>query len=126
MALHIEITKNDAQTYKVKLAGMLDSDTAEELDRRMVEVWADANTRVIRMEFQELTYISSMGLGILAKFRKAITAKGGEMLIIGAQPQITRVFEIVRMLPKETVFASHAEADEYLKAIQKKVIEGGA
>jgi stage II sporulation protein AA (anti-sigma F factor antagonist) len=124
MPLHIEITRDDAQTYKVRLTGSLDSDTVEELDRRMVEVWADNHARTIRMELQALGYISSMGLGLLAKFRKAMVTRGGTLLIIGAQPQVARVFEIVKMLPKETVFASWKEADEYLAAIQKQVKEG--
>jgi hypothetical protein len=47
--------------------------------------------------------------------------------MVGAKPQIMKVFEIVKMLPKETIFVSVKEADEYLAAIQNQVIaeQGG-
>jgi stage II sporulation protein AA (anti-sigma F factor antagonist) len=123
MALGIEIIKVDPGTTRVKLSGMLDTETAEQLDRRMADVLADATTRAIRMELHELSFISSMGLGKLAKIRKAMAVKGGVMVVVGAQPQIARVFDIVKMLPKEIVFATREEADEYLAAIQKNVLE---
>jgi anti-anti-sigma factor len=123
MALGIEITKVNPGTSRVKLSGMLDTETAEQLDRRMADVLADATTRTIRMELHELSFISSMGLGKLAKIRKAMAAKSGVMVVVGSQPQIARVFDIVKMLPKEIVFATREEADEYLAAIQKNVLE---
>src|SRR4051794_788346 len=123
MSLDIVIAKGNTDNYRVKLSGTLDDETADELDRRMIEVWADDNARVIRMELHDLKFISSAGLGMLARIKKAITNKGGVMVTIGAQPQIVRVFDIVKMLPKETVFTSREEADEYLAAIQHRVIE---
>ena len=66
MALDIVITKGEGGTYRVKLAGMLDEATASELDRRMIEVWADDQSRVLRMELHDLTFISSAGLGLLS------------------------------------------------------------
>ena len=123
MALDITITKGDAGTYRVKLSGMLDTHTSPQLDRRMEEIWGDDKARAIRLELHDLTYISSIGLGSLAKMKKGIAKKGGVIVTVGTQPQIARVFEIVKMLPKETVFVTHEEADEYLAAIQNNVIE---
>jgi anti-anti-sigma regulatory factor len=59
----------------------------------------------------------------VARLKKALAERGGAMITIGAQPQIIRVFQIVNMLPRETVFASRQEADDYLAAIQQKIIE---
>src|SRR5436189_73851 len=103
MALEIVITKGASDNYRVKLNGALDAESAEELDRRMIEVWADDKARVIRMELHDLKFISSAGLGMLARIKKAIANKGGVMVTIGAQPQIAKVFDIVKMLPKESV-----------------------
>jgi len=126
MPLTTQITKGDAGGYKVKLTGSLDSDTSGEFDRRMIEVWADPKARTIRLDLSDLTFISSLGLGSLAKVKKGIQDRGGAMVTVGAQPQIAKVFSVVKMLPKETIFVSHKEADEYLAAIQKNVLEGGA
>jgi anti-sigma B factor antagonist len=123
MALGISIEKGEFGVYRVILTGSLDTETAEQLDLRMLQVLNDATVRSVRMELHELSFISSVGMGSLAKIKKAVTAKGGVMVVVGAQPQIARVFEIVKMLPKQSMFSSVKEADEYFAAIQKKFIE---
>jgi len=123
MALDIAITKPDPRSYRVKLTGSLDNASAPVLDKRMEEVASDAYARVLHLELHDLAFISSAGLASIARIKKAMTSRGGVMLVIGAQPQITRVFDIVKMLPKESVFTSRQEADAYLAAIQKNVIE---
>jgi anti-anti-sigma factor len=123
MGLTIEINKGEAGTYGVKLGGDLDADTSPELDQRMEGVWADPDARSIRMELQDLVYISSMGLGSLAKIRKMAAGRGGAMVTVGARPQIERVFAVVRMLPRESLFLNHKEADEYLGSIQKRMLD---
>lgn len=124
MGLQIAVTPGDVGTYRVKLTGSLDTGTAQQLDDSLAEVLADPDARAIRLEMQDLAYISSMGLGMIGKAKKGIEAKGGVLAVIGAQPQVAKVFEIVRLLPKEVVFASREEADSYFDAIQKKVLEG--
>jgi hypothetical protein len=51
-------------------------------------------------------------------------ANKGSVVIVSATPPITRVIEIVRVLPREMLFASRKEADKYLAAVQKQAIEG--
>ena len=56
-------------------------------------------------------------------------AGGGELFLrgtldkINAQPQIAKVFAIVKMLPPQSMFASREEAGAYFAAIQNKVLE---
>jgi anti-anti-sigma factor len=123
MSLTIDVINADAGVYKVRLAGNLDSETVPLFERHMEQVWADPAVRVVSLELHDLSFISSMGLGVVAKVKKALAERGGTMITIGAQPQIIRVFQIVNMLPRETVFASRQEADDYLTAIQQKIIE---
>jgi anti-sigma B factor antagonist len=124
VGLNIDITPGDAGTYRVKLTGKLDTATYEQFDLAIKPALADPEARAIRLELQDLTYISSMGLGVVVKAKKAIEAKGGVLALIGLQPQVAKVFEIVRMLPSEVVFASREEADSYFAVIQRKVLEG--
>ena len=124
MSLNIDITQGDAGTYRVKLTGKLDTATFEQFEVALKPALADPEARAIRLELQDLSYISSMGLGVVVKTKKAIEAKGGVLAIIGAQPQVAKVFAIVRVLPKEVVFASREEADSYFAMIQQKVLEG--
>ena len=123
MALDINIKKVDARTCIVALTGSLDTATAPSMDQKMNSMLADPSIRAVRMDLQNLAFISSIGLGSLAKVKASLAARGGAMVTVGMQPQIARVFEIVKMLPKESIFSSREEADEYLAAIQKNVIE---
>jgi anti-anti-sigma factor len=122
MSLIIDIVKSDAGVYRVKLDGSLDSDTTPQFETRVESIWADPEARVISLELQDLKFISSLGLGAVAKVKKTITSRGGVMLTVGAQPQVAKVFQIVKMLPKEVVFASRQEADDYLAEIQNQVV----
>jgi anti-anti-sigma factor len=122
MALTVEVVKASVGVYRIKLGGSLDSETAPQLDRELAEVWAD-QTRVILLEMHELNFISSVGVGILARIRRIVMGRKGVVLTVGAQPQILRVFNLVKVLPKEVIFANRAEADAYLDAIQKQTLE---
>lgn len=124
MSLSIDITQGDSGTYRVKLTGKLDTATYEALEEALKPALADPEARAIRLELQDLTYISSMGLGTVVKTKRAIEAKGGVLALIGAQPQVGKVLQIVRLLPKEVVFASREEADAYFAMIQQKVLDG--
>ncbi len=123
MALQIDASHGDFGTYKLRLAGNLDSDTFQQFDEAVSAALSDPATRALRLDLHDLRFISSMGLGSVVKARKAIEQKGGVFAIVGAQPQVRKVFEIARMLPEETVFATREEADEYLAMIQRKVLE---
>lgn len=124
MALIIDVTRGDFGTYRVKLTGSLDTETYEQFNKAIEPALSDTGARALRLEIQDLKFISSMGLGAIVKARKAIESKGGVLAMVGAQPQVQKVFEIVRMLPKETIFASREEADAYLAMIQQRVIDG--
>jgi anti-anti-sigma factor len=123
MVLTVDIAKADAGVYKIRLGGSLDTDTVPQLEHHMEEVWADAKAHVIRLELHGLGFISSMGLGAVARIRKAVEARKGVLVTVGAQPQIARVLNLVKMLPREVIFVNHQEADAYLAAIQKQTLE---
>ena len=48
-------------------------------------------------------------------------AAGRSLAVSNRQPQVEKVFEILQALPDMAVFASDAELDDYLDAMQKKV-----
>ena len=47
--------------------------------------------------------------------------KGGNILMISMQPQIQKVFEIVKALPNLRMFKNWEEVDDYLDAMQELV-----
>lgn len=118
MSLAIEILTSDQHRCRVCLTGRLDTNTAPELDRKMASIDCQANpTQIIDLAL--LDYISSAGLRSLFKAKKLAADKGSKVLLVNPQPQVKKVFDIIKALPAESIFSSQAELDHYLDAMQK-------
>ncbi len=120
MALNITITSPKPGTRRVTLEGRLDTLTAPKLDEEVAVVLDAPDVKSIVFELRGLDYISSAGIRCLIRARKTVTARGGEVAVVNAQPGVHKVFEIVKALPSEQIFANDAELDAYLDAMQRK------
>jgi len=120
MALQIEITGQGKGRHQVWLQGRLDTLTAPKLDEQLAPVLDAREVTSLVFQLSGLEYISSAGIRCLVRARKALVARGGEVAIVDPQPGVRKVFEIVKALPSEQVFANDAELDAYLDAIQRK------
>jgi len=125
MSLQVRIDAAIAERVVVRPIGKLDAVSCQEFDRALDGVLAQAprgGTLVI--DLAELEYVSSAGLRSLFRARKAMRTNGGFSLIVHAQPQVRKVFEIVKAVPVHEVFRSVEELDAYLTEMQRKVVEG--
>jgi anti-anti-sigma factor len=127
MALTIEISQQTkpggVASTVVAFTGLLDTATSPQADKELAPVLAAAPP-VVEFDLAGLTFISSAGLRVLLGSRKILGAKGAKCYITNAQPQVQKVFEIVKALPGMAVFTSTKELDTYLAEMQRKVIEG--
>jgi anti-anti-sigma factor len=122
MSLDIKINEQQAGVQKVQLSGRLDTLTAPQLDSALASVLDNADTLVFDMA--DLEYISSAGLRSILVANKRVKANNGRTCILSIQPQIRKVFDVVRALPDVPVFKNDVEMDEYLDMIQRKVLDG--
>ncbi len=76
------------------------------------------------MDFNKLDFLSSAGLRVIFKTKKLMDNSGGKFLLVNLQPQIKKVFEIIKALDGMDVFKDHEEMDEYLTAMQDRVKDG--
>jgi anti-sigma B factor antagonist len=118
MSLSIEIDKNSdprrAGTVTIKLNGSLDTATAPELERQMVEVLAKPVNDLV-FDLAELKFVSSAGLRIFQVARKQMVARGGgNASFVNMQPQVQEVFAIIQSLPGIGVFKDIEALDRYL------------
>lgn len=123
LSIEIESPRNGAQ--RVAVGGRLDTHTFQQLDQALAPVLADAAVRSLVLDLAGLEYISSAGVRSIFKARKALAAHGGKVVVVDPQPQIQKVFDLVKAVPMGDIFASVAEADAYLDAMQRKVLEDG-
>lgn len=122
--MHVQIDSSKAKDgiYKALPDGPIDSETHAEF-REKLEPLLTEKTRVILLDLTRVNYISSAGLGVLFSLKKKLLANKGELLFTGVQPQIKKLFEVVKALPKETLFVSAEEADRYFYTIMNQEID---
>ena len=122
MTLKVDIRKRQGDTCLVKLEGRLDTDTYIDCQEK-IKPLLTPSTKVLMIDMGALSYISSAGLSAIFNAKKAIEANNGKFIMVNLQPQIKKVFEIVKALPTESIFENMEEADNYLDAMQRKEIE---
>ena len=124
MAISVRIhplRENGSQ--RVEVGGRLDTHTYSELDDRLTLVLS-AKVESLVLDLAQLDYISSAGVRSIFRARKLLAARSGTLLIANAQPQVQKVFDIVKAVPLSEIFRSVEEADAYLDRIQKKIVAG--
>lgn len=102
--------------YIVSPSGRLDTGTYPVLEEH-VDVVLRENPHTLVFDMQRLDYISSMGVRVIAKAQRAMKAYNGKVILLNLQPQIQKVFDIIKALPSQQVFSSMGELDDYLDRI---------
>ncbi|MDP5054483.1 MAG: STAS domain-containing protein [Congregibacter sp.] len=115
----------DKSLLRVGMIGGLNTDTALAFEATLAGAIAD-DWQMVLLDMRELDYISSAGLRVIFKAAKRLKSTGRHLAVANRQPQIEKVFEILQALPDMHVFASDAELDDYLDAMQAKVLNKDA
>ncbi len=71
------------------LRGRLDAASAPEARRVFEEI-----TQTCRLDFSDLDYIASVGLGLLAAAQKRLMATGDGLILAGLSPHLREVFSL--------------------------------
>jgi anti-anti-sigma factor len=106
----------------VWLEGRLDAASFGAFDEALRDITPMVdNGGTLIVDLSALDYISSAGLRSLAQLRKQMHDRAGRVLLLNPQPQVKKVFDIVKAVPVAEVFASVAELDQYLDHMQRKI-----
>jgi len=125
MPLSIEIHAEPHEGKRISLAGSLDTDTASQLQDK-IDHEIDSTVHMVIMDLKRLEFLSSAGLRVIFKTKKLMESHHGKFLLLNLQPQVRKVFDIIKALDGMNVFKSQEEMDEYLTAMQNKVLDGDA
>ena len=123
MALQIDINHKTDEFWEVSLTGSLDTDTATQLEKELAQIFVPDSKKLL-FNMAGLEYVSSAGIRIIAVASKKMKENSGIIAMTGLQPQIKKIFEIVKALPNFGIFKDEAEADAYFDLMQKKVLDG--
>ena len=90
-----EVTKGANKEISVLyVKGYLDAHTAPELENALQKLMDEQNYKIV-VNFSELNYISSAGLGVFMGFIEDIRKNGGDIKLSNMKPKIYRVFDLL-------------------------------
>lgn len=78
----------------IRLEGYLDAHTAPQFERAIEDEIGAGRTRIV-VDCQNLTYISSAGLGVFMSFIEEVREQGGDIKVAALQPKVESVFEVL-------------------------------
>ncbi|MBB5886381.1 MULTISPECIES: STAS domain-containing protein [Xanthomonas] len=120
--LSLQIDPAQDKRQRLTLSGRLDTHTYQALDEALAPLLATPITTLV-LDLSHLDYISSAGIRSIFKARKVLAARDGRVLVVNPQPQIRKVFDVVKAVPLNEIFTSVQELDEYLDEMQRRVLE---
>jgi len=80
----------------VYLSGSIDIPGAENLKKIFNQI-AESNPKEVIIDFDEVNFIGSSGIGKLLLFYKKFTSKGGKVQIINLNKEIKALFKAIKL-----------------------------
>ncbi|MGI6456767.1 MAG: STAS domain-containing protein [bacterium] len=93
----------------IHINGYLDSSTFQELQDHLQGLIDQGNVHLI-IDFQELNYISSAGLGVLMGMLTEVRHKGGDLKLVNMQSRIRTQFDMLGFSRMIQIYDSIDEA----------------
>jgi len=95
MSQNFEINRaNKGNIDFIKIKGYLDAHTAQVLERTIEELVKDGRVKIV-VNFRDLEYISSAGLGVFMVFIEEIRNGGGDIKLVELKPKVFTVFDLL-------------------------------
>ena len=124
MKLKIQITQTRPGIVTVSPEGSIDANTSSTLESEVRRILA-GNVKTLILDMAGVDFISSAGIGAVTKAKVTLKRQGGDLAMINVQPQVIKVFEIMRLKSVLNVFESTEELDAYLEKLQERIVEEG-
>lgn len=105
-----EIARKDNQQVAILyLRGYLDAHTAPEFEKMLQKLMDEKKYQII-VNFKELNYISSAGLGVFMGYIEDIRNHTGDIKLSNMNPKIYRVFDLLGFPSLFEIFNEETEA----------------
>lgn len=99
----------------VQPAGILDGIKGHELRRNINDVVA-SGADIVLIDFQDVKFMDSSGLGALVSAMKTVKTSGGKLCLCSVKDQVKMIFELTRMDRVFESFTDRAEFDQKVLA----------
>ncbi len=113
---NFHVTRNDSGSHTVlKIGGFLDAHTAPMLEEAIQKLIDEGRVNIL-VDFKDLNYISSAGLGVFMGFIEEVRSKNGDIKMCSMSPKIYRVFDLLGF---PTIYQIFDSPDEAILMFQK-------
>jgi anti-sigma B factor antagonist len=90
-----EVRREDRGEVSIlHLKGLLDAPTAPRLEEALRRLLGEGRSRVV-VNFRELSYIGSAGIGVFLEFLEESRRRGGDIKLSNLSPRVRAVFELL-------------------------------
>ena len=120
MKLAVTLRQTTPGVITLTLRGPLDGETCMLLEREVNRVLTEP-LRTMVLDMAGVDFVTSAGIGTIMKAKTSLAKLQADLAMVGMQPQVQKVFEIIRVLPTMQVFRDTAELDGYLGTIQRRM-----
>lgn len=111
----VQITKLYKPTHQaviLQLKGELDTEGVKQIEPTLFQICEEQESLIL--DCTNLTYINSLGLGLMVKAYKRTNEKQKRLILAGLQEPIWRLFEIVRF---HRLFPIYEDVEQALKSL---------
>ncbi|RMH73452.1 MAG: anti-sigma factor antagonist [Gemmatimonadetes bacterium] len=111
----IKTREDGPATSIIYVKGFLDAHTAPRFEEALQKS-IDSQRYHILVNFQDLNYISSAGLGVLMGFIEEVREAGGDIVLANLTPRVFKVFDLLGFTNLYRIFDNETEALEALNS----------
>jgi len=86
--------ENKGDVSVIKLEGYLDAHTAPALENNFTELINDNRFKIV-VDFRDLAYISSAGLGVFMAYIEKIRNNSGDIKLAGMNEKVFNIFDLL-------------------------------
>ncbi len=101
----------------VQPSGILDGASTNQLRRDISDV-IENGADIVLVDFQDVTFINSSGLGALVSTLKLVRSAGSEIFICSLTEQVKMMFELTKM---NRVFKTFVSRDDFEQKVREEV-----
>ena len=98
----------------VQPSGILDGLNANQLRREIGDL-VENGANIVLVDFQDITFMNSAGLGALVSILKKVRSQGAELFICSLNEQVKMIFELTKM---DLIFKPFANRNEVGQAVK--------
>ena len=120
--LSVNVNEKRKGFFVIQPVGSINTITSPILQNEVEQIY-ESKLEIIVFDMKQVSYINSKGLQVILKAHQAMKSRGSRIVLINLQPHIKKVFDIINALPKQQIFASRYELDNYLDTMQKSYFD---